>query len=73
MSDNDTINPIKLNEPELERVYTFPGGHIVALKTVTHFLARPSGTHRLRTSDGMLHIIPPGWIHIAITAKKFSL
>jgi hypothetical protein len=63
----------KLTEPETLRVYTFPGGETVKLTNVTHFLARPSGTHRLMTADGRLHIVPVGWIHIEIEAKAFSL
>lgn len=62
-----------LSEPETYRIYTFPGGETVELTFVTHFLARESGTHRLRTANGKLHIIPPGWIHIEIEAKGFSL
>lgn len=62
-----------LTEPELRRIYTFAGGDRVVLERVTHFLARPSGTHRLRTVDGKLHIVPVGWIHIEIEATGFSL
>lgn len=63
----------ELKNPESQRVYTFANGEQVALKGVTHFLARESGTHRLKTSDGKLHIIPPTWIHIEIDADSFSL
>lgn len=62
-----------LTEPEVTRIYTFPGGETVKLANVTHFLARSSGTHRLKTADGRLHIVPVGWIHIEIEAKDFSL
>lgn len=62
-----------LADPEARRVYTFAGGDTITLVGVTHFLARPSGTHRLRTSDGKLHIVPIGWIHIEIEASGFSL
>jgi hypothetical protein len=63
----------KLTESEILRVYTFPGGHTVEIANVTHLLVRASGTHRLRTEDGRLHIVPIGWIHIEIEAKGFSL
>lgn len=62
-----------LEKTEVTRTYTFPGGETVVLKSVTHFLARESGTHRLRTGDGKLHIVPTGWLHIEIEAEGFSL
>lgn len=61
-----------LEKTEASRIYTFPRGETVALKNVTHFLARDSGTHRLRTGDGKLHIVPTGWLHIEIEAESFS-
>ena len=63
----------ELNPPERSRTYTFPQGESVTLKDVTHFLARESGTHRLKTKDGRLHIVPTGWIHIEIDAEEWSL
>ena len=62
-----------LNPQEKTRTYTFPGGETIKLENVTHFLARESGTHRLQTADGKLHIVPPTWLHIAIEADKFTL
>lgn len=62
MSDSKpTIPP--LNPPERERVYTFPDGRTLTLKSVTHFLVRPSGSHRLMTADGFKWIVHPleGW------------
>lgn len=63
----------KLNPSEKSRVYTFPGGEKIALTGVTHFLARESGTHRLQTADGKLHIVPVGWIHVEIEADSFTV
>lgn len=63
----------KLEFPETSRRYLFPGGSTVTLSNVTHFLSRPSGSHRLRTADGKLHIVPTGWIHLEIEAAAFSL
>jgi hypothetical protein len=63
----------KLDPPEIARTYTFPNGDRVVLKNVTHFLARESGTHRLQTADGKLHIVPGGWIHIELEAAGFQL
>ena len=63
----------KLDNPEATRTYKFPGGETVTLTNVTHFLARESGTHRLQTADGRLHIVPAGWLHIEIVATAFTL
>lgn len=63
----------ELNPPEQSRAYTFPNGEVVRLHNVTHFLARASGTHRLKTADGILHIIPTGWLHIEIAADSFTI
>lgn len=55
---------------EIERTYRFPGGNFITLKNVTELIVRPSGTHRLKTADKKLHIIPTGWIHIEINSPK---
>jgi hypothetical protein len=67
------LNLTKLEITEKTRTYTFPQGEKVVLWNVTHFLARESGTHRLQTSDGKLHIVPAGWLHVEIEADGFSL
>lgn len=67
------IELTKLDPQEKTRLYTFPGGEQVKLENVTHFLARDSGTHRLKTADGRLHIVPLGWLHIAIEAEAFTV
>ncbi|HEC63964.1 hypothetical protein LCGC14_2857970 [marine sediment metagenome] len=58
----------KINETE--RVYDFGGGDKVVLKDVRELIVRPSGTHRITTKDKRMHIIPTGWIHIAILSPK---
>jgi hypothetical protein len=68
-----TIELTALSPAEKSRVYTFPGGETVRLENVTHFLARESGTHRLQTGDGKLHVVPAGWVHIEIEAGKFTV
>ena len=64
----------KLNPEEATRTYHFPDGVKVVLEDVTHFKAS-SSTHRLRTRDGKLHIIPKeGWVHIEIEgASDFTV
>ena len=67
------IDMTKLNG-EQSRTYHFPKGEAITLKKVTHFGVRPGGTtHRLRTADGKLHIVPAGWLHIEIDAKDWTL
>ena len=61
-----------LQPPERSRTYTFPNGETVRLQGVTHFLARTT-THRLKTADGKLHIVPLGWTHIEIDADGWTL
>lgn len=68
-----TVELTKLNPAEKARTYTFPGGEKITLENVTHFLARESGTHRLQTADGRLHIIPVGWLHVEIDAGVFTV
>ncbi len=61
-----------LNPPEKTRTYTFPNGTVV-LTNVIEFEARPSGTHRLKTGDGKLHIVNTGWLHIELDTTAFTL
>lgn len=61
-----------LNPPEKTRVYTFPGGEKVTLADVVAFKDSET-THRLRTGDGRLHIVPKTFLHIALEAKDFTL
>jgi hypothetical protein len=73
MADEKAIEMAALNPVEKSRAYVFPGGETVRLEDVTHFLARESGTHRLRTGDGRLHIVPPGWLHVEIDAGEWTV
>lgn len=64
------VDGILTQVEETERIYSFPGNWHVNLKDVIELLVRPSGTHRLKTKDGRMHIIPTGWIHIDILSPK---
>ena len=64
-------NAVKLNEKE--RIYYFPNGEKVILKDVKELVFRESGTHRLKTGDGKLHIIPTGWLHIETDDKEWTV
>lgn len=55
--------PIALKEDI--RVYEFSDTKI-QLIDVRELVVRESGSHRLKTADGHLHIIPAGWRHIDI-------
>ncbi len=66
------MNLVKLQPIEKTRIYHFPNGERVELSQVTHFCASTT-THRLKTKDGKLHIVPLGWIHIEIDASAFTL
>lgn len=60
-----------INPPERSRAYTFSGG-TVTLTGVKAVGVRSSGTHRLETADGKLHIVPTGWLHIEIDADAWT-
>lgn len=62
----------QLDIEETRRIYTWGNGDSVTLNRITHFKASTS-THRLKTADGNLHIIPAGWIHIEILCEDFTL
>jgi len=63
----------ELNHIERSRSYYFPNGTVATFYDVTHFEARPSGTHRLKTVDGMFYIVSDGWTYIAIDTDAFTL
>jgi hypothetical protein len=61
------VNPVPTKLNEKSRVYRFPGFEgKVALENVTELLVSASGNHHLKTVDGKLHIVSPGWMHIEI-------
>ena len=64
--------PIQLTETT--RVYDF-GDRQVRLDDVRELIIRDSGTHRVRTGDGQLHVISPGWlaIHIDDGGKDWTI
>lgn len=62
----------QITPAERSRTYTFPGGDKVTLAAVKAVGVRPSGTHRVATEDGKLHIVPVGWIHVEIDADGWT-
>lgn len=63
----------KLEPAERSRTYHFPDGKTKTIHSVTHLLARPSGSHRLKTQSGRLWIIPAGWLAVEIDADDWTL
>jgi hypothetical protein len=63
---NEELKPITIDPPEKTRIYHFPNNEKVILNDVCELIVRPSGTHRLTTTDGKSHIIPSGWLHIEL-------
>lgn len=59
MSDPVALAPQK-------RTYRFPGFDYVVIENVCELIVRESGTHRLKTTDGKLHIVAANWLHIEI-------
>lgn len=62
---------VKLKEKQ--RIYYFSGGEKVVLNEVIELIVRDSGTHRIKTADKKLHIIPTGWIHIEIDESEWTV
>lgn len=67
-----TVEMKPLDPIEDSRTYTFTGGEQITLHKVTHLAVSSSGTHRLKTEDGKLHIIPKGWLHIMIDCAEWT-
>lgn len=67
-----TLKTFPKNEPiavkETRRTYKFHGGDSITLLNVVEVIVHPSGTHRLKTSDGHLHIVRSDWFYIEIDA-----
>jgi hypothetical protein len=68
-----TADMIEFDPPERKRTYRFPGGGQITLKAVTHLFVSDSGTHRVRTADGRLHIVASGWLHIEVDAADWTV
>lgn len=54
---------------ELSRTYKFAAGSITLLN-VLELTTRPSGTHRLKTADGHLHVVRSDWLSIEIDVES---
>lgn len=65
MASNSIADQTPIQLTEKTRVYDF-GDKQVALEDVRELIVRDSGSHRVRTADGKLHIIAKGWIAVHI-------
>jgi hypothetical protein len=63
----------EITNGEQSRRYHFAGGATFTVPNVARIAVRPSGTHRLETTDGKKYIIPGEWIAIEVVAEKWSL
>ncbi len=67
------IHLIELDNLERSRTYIYSDGSRDRLENVTHFVATKS-THRLRTLDGLFHIVPiDAFIRIELDIDNFTL
>jgi hypothetical protein len=57
---------------EESRTYHYRDGVSISIKGVVGLCVRPSGNHRLETSDGRKWIIPDGWVAIELQATSWS-
>ena len=51
------------------RIYTFPNKEIIRIDKCRKLKVSNSGNHRIITEDGLLHIVPIGWLHIEIKSE----
>lgn len=63
---------VELKWIEKSRIYYFPEGNELEINNVVAVKVKESGTHRLKTSDGKLWIIPTGWLAIALDTEDFT-
>jgi len=75
MSEAKTLVMTKLDPIEKTRVYTFPKGEKAVFVNVCEFGTREggSGTHRLKTADGKLHIVNTGWLTVELDTGEFTV
>lgn len=67
------IKGTPINLKEKQRIYYFPDDNRITLKNVTELIVRESGTHRLKTADKKIHVIPKGWLHIEIDEEDWTV
>jgi hypothetical protein len=63
----------ELNPVERSRTYHFDDGITFRVDGVKRLLVRPSGTHRLETTDGRKFVVPVGWLAIELDVDAWTL
>lgn len=69
----EPINWFILDPPERKRTYYFPGGMKYEFENVSKIEIRPSGKHRLESSDGKKAFVNTGWEVIVIEADEWTV
>lgn len=64
---------VTLSPSERKRTYHYSDGSNFAVANVERIYVRPSGTHRLETSDGRKWIVVPGWVAIELDVDEWTL
>jgi hypothetical protein len=67
----DDLKWIKLSSPERKRTYIFAQRNVV-IENVASVCVRPSGNHRLETSDGKKYVIAAGWLAIELDVDTWT-
>jgi hypothetical protein len=66
------IEWVKLKWKERSRTYHFAEGKSLTVHNVVEVCVKSSGTHRLRTEDGRLWVIPAVWLGIELDCDEFT-
>jgi hypothetical protein len=61
----------EVDKGELSRTYVFPDGEVL-IKNVARVAVRPSGSHRVETTNGEKYIVAAGWLAIKVEADAWS-
>ncbi len=61
-----------INPPERKRTYHFPNNETITFENVSAVCARPSGTHRLETTDGKKYIVRAGWLAVELDMDAWT-
>ena len=69
---NEKLEFVDLVAPERRRTYIYADGKTVTFDNVVKVCTRPSGTHRLETSDGKKHIILRSFLAISLDMDKWT-
>jgi hypothetical protein len=61
----------EINNGELSRKYIFSNGE-VEIKNAVRIAVRPSGSHRVETTNNEKYIVASNWLAIKIEADQWS-